>query len=70
MIDTEREPLREGTMDSKRTNDRTSSYDPDEHNKGDWLRQQISEAEWNDYQWARVQTFGQPVKFLRGKKRR
>ncbi len=56
-------------MEPKRTNGRTSPYDPDEHNKGEWLREQISDAEWNDYQWARVQTFGQPVKFLRGKKR-
>ena len=57
-------------MDRKRTNDRTSSYDPDEHNEGEWLREQISDEEWNDYEWARVQTFGQPAKFVRGMKRR
>jgi hypothetical protein len=45
-----------------------TSYDPDEHDQGEWFREQISDAEWNDYEWVRVETFGKPAKYLRGPK--
>jgi hypothetical protein len=37
--------------------------------KGEWFREQISAEEWDDYDWVKVETFGQSAKFLRGLKR-
>ena len=33
---------------------RKLTYDPDEHDKGDWFREQITDDEWNDYEWVEV----------------
>lgn len=50
----------------KNVKNRATSYDPDEHDKGEWLREQISDEEWSGYEWVKVETFGQPAKYLRG----
>jgi hypothetical protein len=61
-------------MDAKRTGadkpNRMPTYDPDEHDQGEWLREQISDDEWNDYDWTKVEGFGRPTKYVRGFKRR
>jgi hypothetical protein len=60
-------------MGAKKTDqgdhDRATSYDPDQHDKGEWFREQISDQEWHDYEWVRVEGFGKPPKYVRGFKR-
>jgi hypothetical protein len=49
---------------------RTLSYDPNEHAKGDWFREQISDEEWNDPEWIEVGGIGgAPAKYVRSFKR-
>jgi hypothetical protein len=33
-----------------------------------WFREQITDAEWNDYEWVKVETFGKPARYVRGSK--
>jgi hypothetical protein len=49
-----------------RSDDRATTYDPNEHDKGEWFREQISDAEWRDYEWVKVEGFGSPPKYVRG----
>ena len=39
------------------------------HDKGEWLREQISDQEWHDYDWAKVEGFGKIPTYVRGFKR-
>ena len=50
---------------------RKLTYDPDEHDKGDWFREQITDDEWNDYEWVEVGGLGNaPTKYVRGSRLR
>jgi hypothetical protein len=51
--------------------DHAPTYDPDDHDKGEWFREQISDDEWNDYEWIEVGGIGgSPTKYIRSFKRR
>ena len=55
----------------KKIHDTTrASYNPDEHDKGEWTRDQISDDEWNDYEWVETEGSGEPATYLRGAPRR
>jgi hypothetical protein len=54
----------------QRGSDRKLTYDPGEHNKGDWFREQITDDGWNDFECDEVGGLGNaPTKYVRGFKR-
>jgi hypothetical protein len=50
----------------QRDDERPRGYDPDEHDKGEWRRDQITDEEWRDYDWVKVEGFGESPRYVRG----